>query len=364
MSIFDRALGRIQENMSKEINCIPWGLPRFESYLPGIMQKRYYIVTASSGVSKSQFTNAMFVYNVYDFIKANPGIKAKIFYWSLEIDAETMILQGISRKLFLDYGIIADTTKLLSYGSNRCSTELLEKIKLSRNYFEELEDILEIHQDGINPFGIRKRLIDYANSNGKVELKDMPFTLDNGTIEMRKVFDYYTPTNPNEYVISITDHLALLSLEKDFSGSKDIKGTIEKHSNNGVELRNKYGYVIVDIQQQSAEKESNESFKLNKLEPSAQGLGESKLVARQSDVIFGLFSPARHELATYRKYDITKLKDNYRFLQIVKNRHGIANVSTHLYFNGAVNYFAEMPRVEDLPTNFYSDLHNIMKPKL
>ena len=362
MSIFDRAIGRIQENMVKEINCIPWGLPRFETYLPGIMQKRYYIITASSGVSKSQFTNAMFVYNVYDFIKKNPGLKAKIFYWSLEIDSETMILQGISRKLFLDYGIVADTTQLLSYGANRCSPDLLEKINTTRKYFEELEDILEIHEDGINPFGIRKRLVDYAKSNGTIHQKIMPFIKDDGSTEDRLVFDYYEPINRDEYVISITDHLALLSLEKDFTGGKDIKGTIEKHSNNGVELRNKYGYIITDIQQQSAERESNESFKLNKLEPSAQGLGESKLVARQADVILGLFSPARHELPTYRKYDITKLKDNYRYLNIVKNRHGIANVSTHLYFNGAVNYFAELPKPDEMTPDKYANIHKLMKP--
>lgn len=362
MSIFDRALGRIQNNMNKDINCIPWGLPRFEEYLPGIIQKRYYLITASSGVSKTQFTDAMFLYNVYDFVKLNPGVKAKIFYWSLEIDKETKFLQGISRRLFLQYGIQADTTTLLSYGKNRCSKDLFEKINLVRDYFEELEDILEIHEDGINPFGVRKRLVDYSKANGKTHLKPMPFTNEDGSIEIKQVFDYYTPNNPEEYVISITDHIGLLALEKDFNGTKDIKGTIEKHSNNGVELRNKYGYIICDVQQQSSEKENNESFKLNKLEPSMQGLGESKLVSRNVDLILGLFSPARHEIPLYRKYNIGRLQDNYRFLQIIKNRHGIANIGTHLYFNGAVNYFKELLRADQMTEEIYSNIHEIMKP--
>ena len=361
MSIFDRAINRIQENMVKEVNCIPWNLPRFESYLPGIMQKRYYLVTASQGVAKSQFTNAMFVYNVYDFIKANPDIKAKIFYWSLEIDSETMMLQGISRKLFLDYGIVADTSKLLSYSKDRCSTELLEKIKTTRTYFEELEDILEIHEEGSNPYGILKRVEDYAQANGKIFTKKMPFTTKEGVRE-DDVFSHYVPNNPDEYVFSITDHLALLTLEKDFTGSKDIKGTIEKHSNNCVKLRNHYGYIPVDIQQQSAERESNESFKLNKLEPTIQGLGESKLVGRNIDIGLGLFSPSRHELETYRKYNTAKLRDNYRFLQVIKNRHGISNVSTHLYFNGAVNFFRELPKADEMTNDIYTNIHERMKP--
>lgn len=48
--IFDRALKRINENMLNEHNCIPWGLPRFENVVPGIMQKKYYLITANTGI--------------------------------------------------------------------------------------------------------------------------------------------------------------------------------------------------------------------------------------------------------------------------------------------------------------------------
>lgn len=49
MSVFDRALKRIQENREREYNCIPFDIfPRFSEYLPGIMQKTYYQVTANS----------------------------------------------------------------------------------------------------------------------------------------------------------------------------------------------------------------------------------------------------------------------------------------------------------------------------
>lgn len=54
MRVFDRTLSNIEKN--KEIkesggfNCIPFGLPRFENAVPGIMQGTYYLVTANSGV--------------------------------------------------------------------------------------------------------------------------------------------------------------------------------------------------------------------------------------------------------------------------------------------------------------------------
>lgn len=50
MSVFDRALSRIEENRDKRFNCIPFTevLPRFSEYLPGITQKTYYQITANS----------------------------------------------------------------------------------------------------------------------------------------------------------------------------------------------------------------------------------------------------------------------------------------------------------------------------
>lgn len=51
-SLYDRVFSSIKERrdriLSGKINCIPWGLPRFEEELPGIEQGKYYNVTANS----------------------------------------------------------------------------------------------------------------------------------------------------------------------------------------------------------------------------------------------------------------------------------------------------------------------------
>jgi len=56
MSLYDRVLGKITEQrerlLSGKINCIPWGLPRFEEQCPGIQQGNYYLLTANSKVGK------------------------------------------------------------------------------------------------------------------------------------------------------------------------------------------------------------------------------------------------------------------------------------------------------------------------
>ena len=45
--------------------------------------------------------------------------------------------------------------------------------------------------------------------------------------------------------------------------------------------------------------------------------------------------------------DITKLKGNARFVEIVVNRDGNSNGICPLFFNGAINYFKELPVPSD-----------------
>lgn len=56
MSLFTRVRRSIDDRrerlLSGKVNCIPWGLPRFEQQIPGIEQGKYYLLTANSKVGK------------------------------------------------------------------------------------------------------------------------------------------------------------------------------------------------------------------------------------------------------------------------------------------------------------------------
>jgi len=56
MSLFNRVFENLIERrdrlLSGKINCIPWGLPRFENELPGIEKGKYYLLTANSKVGR------------------------------------------------------------------------------------------------------------------------------------------------------------------------------------------------------------------------------------------------------------------------------------------------------------------------
>lgn len=38
--------------LSGNVNCIPWGLPRFENENPGIEKGKYYLITANQKVGR------------------------------------------------------------------------------------------------------------------------------------------------------------------------------------------------------------------------------------------------------------------------------------------------------------------------
>lgn len=357
-NIFERALNKIDENRGRENNSIPFGFERFEEFLPGIMQKTYYLITANSGVGKSQITDEMFLYAPYDFIKTTEtDIKLKIFFNSLEMDKESKIIQGITRQIFKRFGVVTDPNTVLSFGKNKISQELYDMVLATRKYFEEMEDIVEFIDEPQNPYGIFKRVSEYCTSVGTVYKKKILRNIkeeSTGVVTQREeeIFDYYKPNNDREFVINLTDHLAELSSELGL----DLKHTIEKHSDNNRLLRNKYSIIPVDVQQQNSLKEEQQfTFKgqtiESKLEPSLDALAESKLTQRKVNVVLGLFGPNRFELPVYRGYNITKWQDNYRSLKILKNRNGQSNVRTHLYFNGACNYWKELPKADQFDLN-------------
>lgn len=50
--VYDDLIERRDRILSGKINCLPWGLPRFENENPGIEQGKYYLITANSKVGR------------------------------------------------------------------------------------------------------------------------------------------------------------------------------------------------------------------------------------------------------------------------------------------------------------------------
>lgn len=65
-------------------------------------------------------------------------------------------------------------------------------------------------------------------------------------------------------------------------------------------------------------------------------------------IIISVYSPDRFGFEDYHGYDISRMRDTFRAIKILKNRLGSPNKYIHLLFDGATNRFAELPLPDDL----------------
>ena len=353
MSLIDRILDTLDNRRKRilegDINCIPSPFRRLSNSFPGIEQDKYYLISGSTKSAKTQITNYLFVYTPILYAFEHPEqLRVKIFYFPLEETPENITLRFMSYLLYTLSGkqIRISPTDLKSTNADKVLDEEILKILKS----DEYQRILKFYEDNVlfiserNPTGIYKTLKDYADKNGIIHKKKIKITnKETGNTEEVDAFDYYEPADKKEYVIVITDHVSLLNQERGMS----LRETINKYSEYMMIIRNNYHYIPVCVQQQSYETTNLEAYKSNKIRPTMAGLSDSRYTAKDCSMMLGITNPFSFELPEYLGFDISRLKGHARFLEIVLNREGESNDITPLYFDGATNYFAELPPPKD-----------------
>jgi len=361
MSVFERALAQVDRGRRGDNVGIPIPFPRLKQFLPNIQQSTYYLIGAGTKVGKTSFADDLFFYGAYDYYKdlkardALDGFELDIDYFSYEIDSQTKIIKGIGRKLWHEYGIIADANTILSRGENQCSDELYQLVKGYREYFDEMQDVVTIHDMPDNPTGIYKYINNKAALHGTIHKKNINSD-PNGSPVMR--FDRYEINNPKRYWLGIVDHIALAMEERNFN----TKQTIDKLSQYMVGFRNNYGMSPVIIQQLAFDSESDERHKSGRLTPTLKDFGDSKYTTRDANVIMTLFSPYRYQLEQFQGYNVAALGNSYRNMEILENRDGEPNVNLALNFIGPCGTFRELPRSSEMTperNEYAASLENI-----
>ena len=353
MSLKERVLGNLKRRKEKllsgGINSIPSPFMRFSDDFIGIEQGSYYCVTSTTKGAKTQFASFVFVFNALLYAYNNPDkVRLKIFYYPLEETPEDIMTRFMSFLLYtLSNGKIRVAPVDLKSTKNH---KPIDDTILDLLNTEDYSNIIQFFEDHVifsastNPTGVYTECKRYAEEHGTV-YKRKQKVKDEFTGETKEVdvFDHYEQDDPDEYRIIFFDHVSLTSTERGLT----LKQSIDKLSEYFVILRNRYRFSPVVIQQQAFEGEGLDAFKENKLRPTIANLGDSKYPSRDANVVLGLFSPFKYELPEYQHYDITKLKDNVRFLEVLVNRGGSPGGLVALYFDGAVNYFNELPRPEE-----------------
>lgn len=366
MSLKERVINNLYERRERVlkglVNSIPSPFARFSEDFVGIEQSCYYAVTSFTKGAKSQLTSYLFIYNtlLYCYYN-NKNIKVKIIYFPLEETPERILQRFISYLLYIKSG----KNIRVAPRDLRSTTEAVSEDILKYIEDPEISDILKYFEENVifpqdcnNPTGIYKWCKQYAEDNGTVYTKPGKYKNELGETIDTQIFDRYEQDDPNEYRIIIIDTINLIDTERGMS----LKESMDKLSEYLAKyLRNRYHYSPVVIQQQAFSGESNDAVKLGRVSPSISNLGDSKYISRDANIVLGLFSPFKFSLREYYGYDITRFKDNIRFLEVLVNRDGAMGGICPLYFDGATCYFEELPKPNDVEgiNKIYRQLNQI-----
>lgn len=355
--MIDKVINSLEENRRRRINgdliAIPWTLPRLSRVLPGVRQRHYTIITSQTKGGKSQIANFLYMFEPIEWYLQNrdtTNLSLKIFLFSLEISKDLVIIQAMSYKLFKSYGIIISPDNLQSIFEDYTLDEKVLSIIKSDEFqiwLKEFENIVEIIDDIRNPFGMMNLVQTYAEANGHYEYTEKIFSNDDGTTSNKKVIDRYVPDRPDEYVIVMVDHGGLITKEKQHKDLYEAIGDLS--SRHFLKMRDRFGYSPVLIQQQSANSTDAQysmrgDIVVDKIKPSPEGLSDNKSTKNDCNLMLSLFWPYMYRIPNYNGWDLTTMGNNHRELLINLNRNGISSASIDLYFNGACNYFKELPK--------------------
>jgi replicative DNA helicase len=345
---FEHLAKEIELGLSDRNNGIPMGFDRLNRYI-GIRKSMYFLVGGLTGSGKTSFIDDAFVLNPFDWFisqQNKSNIKLRIVYRSMERSRTYKFAKWISRKIFLDYGIIIPVSKMLGWNEKMTKDEH-DLFLTYKDYMGEMSEVMTIIDGPENPVGIAKELKAHALQHGKIEQLD----------EYNKI---YIPDEENVVTIVVIDHIGLLKTTKDQPTKKEA---IDKMSDELRYARDFYGYTPVVVSQFNRSISNPMRIKNGDVEPQLEDFAESSSTQNDADVVLALFDPLRYKVADPSGYNLDKLRDDYgakyfRSLRLIKNSYGEDDIRIGLGFLGQVGMFKELPRRKDMTEDDYERVTN------
>lgn len=354
---FQIAFERGQLGVNKGLALGP-GLENISRAINGLQRGMIYGIAAAPKVGKSTLCDSGFVAGPWmDAIKK--GIEIEFVYFSYEIDRISKEFDFAAFFLCYDHQILNITlpegVKIRGESIIQLSGDYLlgklqddngDTVKVN----EEIQPLLiEVYrtrikalfgeydttgkliqkgcivfiEDKDNPTGVRNNLFTYAEKHGtftSINYKDKK------TNKVRKRIIGYNVTNPERYVVIITDHLRKLKVERGFQ----LKQTIDKMIEYQVELRNWCNYTFVDIIHLNRDMADSHRMRMmgDLLYPNSDDIKDTGNLSEEANHIFTMFNP-NDDKYNLRKHFGAKIKDakgnqlypNMRTIHLVESRH-------------------------------------------
>jgi len=374
---FQVAFEKGQEGSNKGLALGP-GLEMISRAINGLQRGMIYGIAAAPKVGKSTICDAGFVIGPWlDAIAKN--ILIEFIYLSYEIDRISKEFDFAAHFLAIDHGI-----KYVDLGED-VTFRGEQIIEMSGDYLlGNLQDdkgetilvkniikdkMIEVYQTRIkplfgeynaagdcikkgamifieekdNPTGVRNNLFQYARNNGI--FKTIKYKASDGKIRERIVG--YTASNPEKYVIIVTDHLRKLLPERGFK----LKQTIDKYIEYQVELRNWCNYSFVDIIHLNRDMSDTQRMRMmgDLLYPTSDDIKDTGNLSEEANHVFTMMNP-NDDKYNLRKHFGEKIKDakgnqlypNMRTFHLVESRHTYYPQHFRLNMYGGTKTFEQL----------------------
>ena len=336
----------ITESLLKEIDIgregraqgYSMGLPKIESIIDGVTKRTMTVLASGTGQGKSSFILYAYVYR--PLMEHLDDDNFYVSYFSLEMPATVVFGKLLSTYIFETYHKELSIKEILSRKKGYIlNDEDYKIVKDSLEWLNKIEKKIHIYDKSLNADKLYAILMQKLESFGEFE-----------ETESRKI---YKPNNPDLLYEVVIDHVGLLRP----SNGRNKKGEIDTTVAYLVTLRNMTGLSPTLIQQINREQSNIERFKAGRTGIQLSDLKETGDTTDAAEVVVALYGPNRDKLNTYRGYDIKKLGDHIRMVQILKTRFGEADKEIAVNFHGGINVWVELP----LPTDIY-DYNKYLTP--
>jgi hypothetical protein len=346
-TLFEKTLSRIESSaaLKKEgkYNGIPYPYPRLAQFVPSIDKEQVIGVTSFTGAGKSKFSRYTFVLYPYEFSLIN-DYPFEMDYYALEDSAEK-----IFKNILCHYLSIKCKTKVTLFDLDskfkELSPSIIKMIREGEKYLQDFSNKVRIKDSITNPYGIYKDVLKRASELGEVITEKREW---NGQTQNQIVG--FKPNSDVHWML-MCDNLNNIDKEKHHSDKKEaMDNFVQKDCRLLYSKIFKMTCVIIHQQALEAERQqftSQGGSIIDKIKPSLANLGGTKEVVRSYHLVFSLFNPHKFKIGTYKGYDINNIGNNFREIEVLKNNDGIGdNLSVPMYFDGASEYFKELPNSE------------------
>ncbi len=335
---------RISDGLAGKYSGLNNGFNRLNEVVFGVQRRCYTLLGGNSGTFKTTLCDFIVLNAVEDALKKN--IKLTVFYYSFEIDKITKQCNWLSQIISRKHNITIDPETIKGLGTKRLTSYEASLVEAEISYVEKLFNNINFRFTPTNPTGIYNELWKFGESQGTIEKESYSYVDSTGKDSTGHRITGYVPKDPEQYVLVVMDHMALMKKERGYQ----TKEVIDKYSEYCTELKNLFGMSFINIQQFNSAMSSVErqKFKGIDLSPQQSDFKDSTNPYADADVVFGIMCPHKLDLVTNLGYDILRLKDKMIHLKVIKNRLSKDNVAIGLFVDAKSGSFKELPVAKNI----------------